>query len=450
MRGKTRSARFLELGLCVLAAMLFSLMTAGCEKSQQQSAQSPAAGPPPRVAVVTVTPQKLMLTTELPGRTTACRVAQIRPQVSGLIQKRLFTEGTRVEAGQVLYQIDPASFEAAVDNAAANCAAAKGSAARAKAALQASISDRERIAATLNLAQINRKRYETLFEKKAVSAIQRDQAVTEAKATTASLDAAKAMVESNRQAVDTAGAAIQQAQAMLKTAQINLSYTRITAPISGRIGMSAVTEGAIVTAYQALALTTIHQMDPMFVDVPQSTTELHRLRQKLKQGSINQTGSTQNKVRLILEDETAYPLEGTLEFQDITVEQSTGSVILRAVFPNPDQVLLPGMFVRAVINEGTRNEAILIPQQAVSRDTKGNPVVLTATPDNQVGRKTITIDRAVDNQWLVSSGLSAGERLIMEGSQRVRPGAPVQAVPFEDKPAGPNPPAGETKSDGGH
>ncbi len=449
MRGKTTLTCSLKLGLFVPAAIFLCLMMAGCEKSQQQSSQAPAAGPPPRVAVATVTPEKLMLTTELPGRTTACRVAQIRPQVSGLIQKRLFTEGARVEAGQVLYQIDPATFEAAVDNAMANCAAAKGAAARAKAALQASISDKERIAATLNLSQINRKRYETLFEKKVVSAIQRDQAVTEAKAATASLEAAKAMVESNRQAVDTAQATIQQAQALLKTARINLSYTRITAPIPGRIGRSAVTEGAIVTAYQPLALTTIHQMDPMFVDVPQSTTELHRLRQKLKQGSINQNGSTQNQVRLILEDETAYPLEGTLEFQDITVEQSTGSIILRAVFPNPDQILLPGMFVRAVINEGTRNEAILIPQQAVSRDTKGNPIVLTVTPDNKVGRKTVAIDRAVNNQWLVSSGLSAGERLIVEGSQRVRPGATVQAVPFEDKPADPNKP-GAAKSDGGH
>jgi len=416
----------------ILAILSTLAMITGCDRPQK-------AGPPPRtpeVAVERVEPQQLMLTTELPGRTSACRVAQIRPQVSGLILKRLFKEGSTVKAGEVLYQIDPAPFQAALENAVANLVAAERSADHARSALKAGIADTRRFQVNLELARTNRQRYETLFEKKFISAIQRDQAVTEAKAAQSALDAANARVQSNKDAIAAAQAAIDQSQAMMKTARINLSYTAITAPISGRIGRSAVTEGAIVTAYQATALATIQQMDPIFVDVPQSTTQLLRLRQRLKQGRINQNGKSQNKAYLILEDESAYPLEGTLEFQEINVDPTTGSVILRAIFPNPDHILLPGMFVRARIKEGTSENAILIPQQAVARDPKGNPTVLIVDENEKVAQRMLTLDRAVGSQWLVSSGLAPGDRIIVEGIQKVRPGASVKTVNLKNQSPG--------------
>ncbi len=409
----------------ILLGILSTLvMITGCDRPQQ-------AAPPPRlpeVAVERVEPRQLMLTTELPGRTSAFRIAQIRPQVSGLIQKRLFKEGSTVKAGERLYQIDPAPFQAALENAGANLLAAEKSADRARSALKAGMADSQRFQVNLDLARTNRQRYETLFEKKFISAIQKDQAVAEAKAAQSALDAANAMVESNKDAIAAAEAAIEQSRAMMKTARINLSYTTITAPISGQIGRSAVTEGAIVTAYQATALATIQQMDPIFVDVPQSTTQLLRLRQRLDQGRISQNGQSQNKADLTLEDGSAYPLEGTLEFQEINVDPTTGSVILRAIFPNPDHILLPGMFVRARIKEGTSDNAILIPQQAVARDPKGNPTALIVDEAGKVAQRMLSLDRAVGSQWLVSSGLAPGDRIIVEGIQKVRPGASVTTV----------------------
>ena len=246
--------------------------------------------------MVTVKPQPVVLTTELPGRTSAYLVAEIRPQVNGLIQKRLFTEGSDVKAGQVLYQIDPAPFQAALDNAAANLAAVQKTADRARAALAASIAGVTRQQATLELARTNRERFEEVFKDKAVSASQRDQAVTEAEVAEATLRAAEAQVESDRKAVAAAEAAIKQAEAALETARINLGYTRVTAPISGRIGRSNVTDGAIVTAYQPVALATIQQLDPIYVDVPQSTTELLRLKRRLEDGRLNRDGTNQRKV----------------------------------------------------------------------------------------------------------------------------------------------------------
>ena len=429
--------------IVVLAALLGGLLLGGCDRSTQSQ-------PPPivpEVATVTVKPQKVVLTTELPGRTAAFRIAEIRPQVSGLIQKRLFTEGSDVKAGQMLYQIDPALFQAALDNATANLAVMRKSADRARAALGASIAGVTRQRATLELARINRRRFEDAFKDRAVSTSQRDQAVTNAEVAEATLRAAEAQVESDRAAVAVAEAAIHQAEAAVETVRINLGYCRVTAPLTGRIGRSNVTEGAIVTAYQPVPLATIQQLDPIYVDVPQSTTELLRLKQRLEDGRLNQNGKNQSKVKLLMEDGTAYPLEGTLQFRDVTVDPTTGSVILRVVFPNPKGVLLPGMFVRAVIKEGVNEQAILIPQQGVSRDRKGNPVSLIVDAEGKVEQRMLTLDRAIGDKWLVSSGLAPGDRVIVEGMQRVRPGMPVKVVPFKE--VGMKPATPENRTNGG-
>ena len=404
------------------------LVLLGCDT------RNTGGGPPPanvpEVAVVTVRPRPVLLSTELPGRTASYRIAEIRPQVNGLIQKRLFTEGADVQAGQVLYEIDSAPFRAAVSNAEANLVVAQRAADRARAALGASAANVARQQATLELARINRKRFEGAYQDKAVSASERDRATTEAAVAAAALRAVKAQVASDRKAIAAAEAGIKQAEAALETVRINLGYTAITAPISGRIGRSNVTVGAIVTAYQPIALTTIQQLDPIFVDVTQSTAELLRLRRRLEDGRLNPDGKNHNTVDLILEDGTAYPLEGTLQFRDVTVDPTTGSVILRGIFPNPEGFLLPGMFVRAVVKEGVSEQAILIPQQAVSRDPRGNPMALIVDAEGKVQQRSLTLDRAIGDQWLVSSGLSAGDRVIVEGIQRARPGAAVKAVAF--------------------
>ncbi|MBW2650308.1 MAG: efflux RND transporter periplasmic adaptor subunit [Deltaproteobacteria bacterium] len=368
----------------VLMALSAGLLLGGCDGQQQ----SPPPPPVPEVVVVTVQPQKVILTTELPGRTSAFRVAEIRPQVNGLIQKRLFTEGSDVKTGQVLYQIDPAPFKAALNNT--------------KAALG-------RAEASLSAVSLRVERYQELLAVKAVSRQDCDDAVAALKQTEADIEYWKAMLE---------------------TARINLEYTRVTAPISGRIGRSSVTEGAIVTAYQPVPMATIQQLDPVYVDVPQSTTEVLRLKRRLEGGHLDQNGASQKKVKLIQEDGTAYPLEGTLQFRGVTVEPTTGSIILRVVFPNPNGVLLPGMFVRAVMEEGVDEQAILVPQQAVPRNPKGNPIALIVDAESKVQQRMLTLDRAIGNTWLVSSGLVTGDRVIVEGLQKVRPGASVKIVPF--------------------
>jgi len=411
-----------------VAISIFSggLIPAGCSQSTQPQPPPPV----PEVATITVKPQKVILTTELPGRTSSCMVAEIRPQVNGLIQKRLFAEGSEVKAGQLLYEIEPAPFKAAVNSAAANLVAMQKAADRARAALEASRANVTQHRTTLKLARINSERFEDAFKERAVSASERDRAVTEAIVAEAALHATEAQLESDRKAIAAAEAAIQQAEAGLEMVRINLGYTKITAPISGRIGRSNVTAGAIVTAYQPLALTTIQQLDPIYVDVTQSTAELLRLKRHLDDGRLNPDGKTHNKVGLILEDGTPYPLQGTLQFRDVTVDPTTGSVILRGIFPNPEAVLLPGMFVRAVVKEGVNRQAILIPQQAVSRDPKGNPLALIVDAEGKVQQRMLRLDRAIEDQWLVSSGLAAGDRVIVEGVQRVRPGASVKEVPF--------------------
>ena len=383
----------------VVAGMLMLLSgivgLGACEKGPGQNTPGVSA-PPPEVSVVTVDTQAVTLTTVLPGRTSAYRIAEIRPQVSGLILKRLFTEGANVKAGQALYQIDPAPFQAALDNA--------------KAALG-------RAQANLSATELRVERYKELLADRAVSQQTYDDAM-----------AAMAQVKAD----------IAFWQASVKTARINLGYTRIDAPISGRIGRSTVTDGAIVTAYQPMALATIQQLDPIYVDVPQATTEQLRRRDN----GLDRGAAGQSIVTLMLEDGTVYPHEGTLQFSDVSVDATTGSVILRVVFPNPENVLLPNMFVRAEIIEGVNDQAILVPQQGVSRDPKGNPFALVMESGDKVGQRMLTIDRAIGDKWLVTSGLVAGDRLIVEGLQKVRPGMSVKVVPFETEA-----PADNTKSD---
>ena len=372
-------------GMMIAAVILvFYLIIGGCGKQK-------SGGPPPmpEVSVVTIQAKQVVITTELAGRTSANLVAEVRPQVGGIIQKRLFTEGADVKAGQALFQIDPALYQAALDNA--------------KAALS-------RSEANLPAIRLKSDRLRELLAEKAVSQQDCD-------------DAAAALKQVQ--------ADIQYGQATVETARINLKYTSITAPISGRIGKSNVTEGSLVTAQQPTVLATIQRLDPMYVDVPQSTAEVLRLRRGLKEGRLDQSGANQKKVQLIIEDGTAYPLEGTLQFRDVTVDPTTGSVVLRIVFPNPNDILLPGMFVRAVVQEGVNNQAILIPQQAVSRDPRGNPFTLIIDEKSNVQQRMLTLDRAIGDQWLVSSGLAPGDKVIMEGMQKVKPGAPVKAVPFE-------------------
>ncbi len=380
-------------GSALVAILITGVVLTGCKPKEQ--AASASAAPPQEVAIVTVERGTVVLTTELPGHTAPYRVADIRPQVNGLIQKRLFTEGSDVKEGQDLYQIDPAPYQAVLDNA--------------KAALG-------RAQANLPAIRSRVERYKQALADRAVSQQDFD-------------DAAAAQKQ--------AEADIQYYQAMVETARINLGYTRVVSPISGRIGRSSVTEGAVVTAYQPQALATIQQVDPIYVDVPQSATDLLRLKRRLEAGQLKHDSTNANKVRLILPDGSSYALEGTFQFQEISVDQTTGSVILRIVFSNPNGVLLPGMFVRGVVQEGVNDQAILIPQQTVSRDPKGNPLALIVGTDNKVEQRPLVLERAIGDQWLVASGLAPGDRVIAEGIQKVRPGASVKAVPFvkDAKPA---------------
>ncbi len=411
-------------------ALFCGIFTTACSRP----AVTATALSAPEVAVLTVVPRPLALTTELPGRTAPYRIAEIRPQVSGLLLKRLFQEGSDVRAGQTLYEIDPAPFKAALDNAAANLAATRRAADRARSALSASKAGVEKQQATVAFANANRKRFEELFKEKAVSASDCEAAVTAANVAVAGLKAAEAQVQSDRDAEAEAEAAILQAEAALATARINLGYTRITAPISGRVGTSSVTDGAIVTAYQSDPLATIQQLDPIYVDAPQSTVELQRLQQRLENGQMRSDAAAANRVHLLMDDGAPYPQEGTLQFRDVSVNPTTGSVILRMVFPNPNGKLLPNMFVRALVSEGVNEQAILIPQQTVTRNPRGEPVTLVVDPQGKVQQRTLALGRALNDQWLVSSGLQAGDRVIAEGMQKVKPGTAVTVVAFEPAP----------------
>jgi membrane fusion protein (multidrug efflux system) len=374
----TKSVQTLFIGVGLILAIAFA---AACK-------HTPPPPPVPEVATVTLQPERLALTTELPGRTAAYLVAEIRPQVSGILQKRLFTEGSDVGAGSLLYQIDPAPYQAAYDQARAALAVAE---ARVPAA-------RSRVERFKNLVAIH-----------AVGQQDYDDAVS---------------------ALDTAVAGVESAKAAMENARINLGYTPIKSPISGRIGRSTVTVGALVNAYQPTALAVVQQLDPIFVDVVQSSAEVLRLRRNMESGRLTQDKEAWSKVRLKLEDGTPYPATGTLEFRDITVDPTTGSVVLRAVFPNPDKLLLPGMFVRAIVEEGLNDTALLVPQQGVSRDTKGQPYALIVNAEAKIEQRALELDRAIGDKWLVTKGLAAGDRVVVEGQLRVRPGASVKAVPF--------------------
>jgi membrane fusion protein, multidrug efflux system len=362
-----------------------SLLLSACEK---KAVSAPAPAGPPEVSFMTVKAQHVALTSELSGRTAPLLIAEVRPQVNGIIQKRVFTEGSDVKAGQVLYQIDPATYQAAYDSARASQARAE---------------------ATLGSVRLKEERYRDLVKIKAVSQQEYDDAHATLKQVEADLAATKAAVE---------------------TARINLAYTKVVAPISGRIGRSSVTDGALVTASQSSALATIQQLGSVYVDVTQTMSDLLKLKQNFANGLLKKDGAAQARVKLLLEDGSAYPLTGTLKFSEVTVDQSTGSVTLRAVFPNPKQTLLPGMFVRAVLEEGVNDAAILVPQRGVSRNPKGDALVMTIGADEKVEPRVIKVVRTVGDNWLVSDGLKEGDRVILEGLQKARPGSPVKAVPF--------------------
>ncbi|NSW84707.1 MAG: efflux RND transporter periplasmic adaptor subunit [Syntrophobacteraceae bacterium] len=377
-----------------VALVTFSslLLLGGCDRGHGQ--QQPASAPVPEVAIVTIEPQRVELTTELPGRTSAYLVAEVRPQVNGIIQKRRFREGSDVKGGDLLYQIDPAPFQVAYDSAKASLAKAQA-----------------------NLPSIRSKaeRYKELLVDRAVSRQDYDDVTA---------------------AVAQALAEIEYWKAAVEAARINLGYTRVTAPISGRIGRSSVTDGALVTAYQAASLATIQQLDPIYVDVTQSSAELLRLKRHLEAGRLSADGENGKKVHVLLEDGTPYPLEGVMQFRDVSVDPATGSYTVRIVVPNPEHLLLPGMFVRAVVQEGIAEQAILAPQQGIGRNPKGEPVALIVDESGTVQQRILTLDRAIGDKWLVTSGLSAGDRLIVEGMLNVRPGGVVKAVSLDSQKGG--------------
>jgi membrane fusion protein (multidrug efflux system) len=375
--------------IIAVTGMLAGCITlAGCGKQGTEK----APGAPPEVGVIVIEPQRVALTAELTGRTSSRLVAEVRPQVGGIIRERLFTEGGDVKAGDVLYQIDPAQYQAAYNSAKAALAKAE---------------------ANLVPARLKAERYQELVKINAVSQQDYDDASAALKQAGADVEAAKASVE---------------------TARINLAYTEVTAPISGRIGRSSVTDGALVTASQPAALATIQQISQMYVDMTQSSAELLKLKKDLADGLLRSAGAAQTRVKLILEDGSVYPLKGTLKFSEVTVDPGTGSITLRAIFPNPDHILLPGMFVRAVVEEGISDHAILVPQRGVTRNEAGDAVVMVVADGEKVEPRVIEVDRTVEDNWLVSKGLKAGDRVILEGLQKARPGTPVKAVPFGRKP----------------
>ncbi len=372
--------------LFAVSALASAVILSGCDQSPQASQQAPKATP---VGVVTLKSQPLTLTKELPGRVAASQVAEIRPQVSGIIQSRLFTQGAEVKKGQALYQIDASTFEAQVATSKAAITKAKASIANAKAKSE---------------------RYDELLKIKAVSQQDFDEADASYKGAEADLLTA---------------------QAQLKTAQINLDYSKVKSPISGQIGKSNVTAGALVSANQATALATVTQLDPIYVDLTQSSSELTRLKKAIANGELDKDLALHSNVELKMEDGSIYPHQGRLQFSEVTVDPSTGSVTLRAEFPNPEKLLLPGMYVRAVIVEGVKNNAILAPQRGISRNTKGEPTAMVVSKDNTVEPRVLKTDRTVGSNWLITEGLNDGDKLIVEGLQKIAPGAPVNAVPAE-------------------
>ena len=360
--------------------MLLSLMLLACEEGGKGT---PGSSGPREVVIIKLEPRREVYTTALAGRIASFQVAEVRPQVGGILQQRLFTEGADVKAGQALYQIDPATYEAALDSA------------------QAALMKAE---ANVTPARLKAERFRELLAIKAVSKQEYDDAQ-------AAFKQAEADVAVNRAAV--------------KTARINLEYTKVRSPISGRIGKSAFTPGALVTANQAQALTSVRQLDPVYVDITQSSQDLLRLRAQFTNGELR-SAAEEAPVRLKLENGAMYPHVGRLQFTDVSVDESTGMVSLRALFPNPEHILLPGMYVRAVIAEGVDENALLVPQRALRRDPKGQASVLLVDGGGKVDVRLVDVGRTVGDSWQVLSGLKPGDRVIVEGGQNVRPGMSVK------------------------
>ena len=360
--------------------MLLSLMLLACEEGGKGA---PGSSGPREVVIIKLEPRREVYTTALAGRIASFQVAEVRPQVGGILQQRLFTEGADVKAGQALYQIDPATYEATLDSA------------------QAALMKAE---ANVTPARLKAERFRELLAIKAVSKQEYDDAQ-------AAFKQAEADVAVNRAAV--------------KTARINLEYTKVRSPISGRIGKSAFTPGALVTANQAQALTSVRQLDPVYVDITQSSQDLLRLRAQFTNGELR-SAAEEAPVRLKLENGAMYPHEGRLQFTDVSVDESTGMVSLRALFPNPEHILLPGMYVRAVIAEGVDENALLVPQRALRRDPKGQASVLLVDGGGKVDVRLVDVGRTVGDSWQVLSGLKPGDRVIVEGGQNVRPGMSVK------------------------
>ena len=371
--------------------VLTAVVLAGCGSGKQQQ---PPAPPTPQVGFVTVSPQSVTLSTELAARTAAYETSEIRPQVNGLITARLFQEGDEVRAGQPLYRIDPQPYQAQV-------ASARAALSRAKAAIASNDALARRYGELVKINAIARQDYEN--------------AITTAQQARADVAAQ---------------------EAALRTATIDLGRTTVKAPISGRIGRSAVTTGGLVTASQTTALSTIQRLDPIYVDITQSSVDQLRLRKQLLEGNLSR-GANAARIRLKLEDGTLYPVEGIVKFADVTVDPATGSQTIRAQFSNPNRLLLPGMYVTAQFVEGTQANALLVPQRAVSRDEKGNAVVMVVGPGNKIVPKTLTAPRTIGDNWLVTAGLAAGDRVIVEGAQNLQPGTPVKPVQWTDKAAKP-------------
>jgi membrane fusion protein (multidrug efflux system) len=346
--------------------------------------------PPPEVTVVTLKQQPVDLRRELPGRVSARLVAEVRPQVSGLVRKMMFTEGAQVKAGQVLYQLDDATYRAAYNSADA---------------------DQQRADAALQAARLAANRGTELSKSKLISAQDNDNLQSTFKQAEAQVAAARASVESNR---------------------VNLAYARVTSPISGRIGKSAVTEGALVVASQAQPLATVQQLDQVYVDVTQSSGEWLQLRRDLGGGDA---GKVSRAASITLEDGSHYAHDGVLQFSDVTVDQNTGSFLLRVLVPNPESLLMPGMYVKATISEGQLESGLLAPQQGVTRDPKGNATAMVVGADNKVEMRNVSVSRTVGDQWLVSDGLKAGDRVIVEGLQKIQPGVPVRPAEAGAAPA---------------
>jgi len=371
------------------AALLLLTALAGCG---DKAPSGPGQMPPPEVSVLTVAPERIGLVTELPGRLEATRVAQVRARVPGVVLQKAFREGSDVKAGEVLFRIDPAQFQATLNSA--------------RAALEK---------AEANLAQANLKvqRYKPLVETAAISKQEYDDVLTAQQQTSADLAASKAAVD---------------------TARLNLGYATVTAPISGRIGRALVTEGALVGQGEATPLATVQQIDPIFVNITQSSTELMRLKQALANGQLKSAGQGQARVTLVTEDGHPYAHAGKLLFSDLTVDEGSGAILMRAEFPNPEHELLPGMYVRARLEQAVNDNAITVPQQAVVRGTDGASVLLVGT-DGKVSAQPVTADTVQDGKWIISKGLKAGDRVIVEGLQKTKPGASVNPVPWQAKPA---------------